>query len=421
MGSGTLTRRLCQVCAFAASLLPGVVSGLHEEELPTQFDVEFIEPADLQEAAETGIPYELRIGGEVQLLLVEPVDLRSYRFKATTRSRGRQARVYKSPPRTFKGRVLDDPDSVVRLSITKSGVRGYVRTTDDWTFIRPVPRAAALAEGEHMLFTDADLGESVVGTCSAIRATAENRPRAEPVQSIPIPTPTPAALGVFELAVDADFEYFTRYGPDTVTEIESILNEVSGIFEAELALSIEIVHINVWQDPADPYDSTDSGVMLDEFRTYWGANMTSIGRDAAHLFTGKELDDLTVGLAFLDAVCQSFAYGLTQDLNPPSLVPVVVAHELGHNLGSDHDVTGSTPRYIMYPNISGANLTEFSSGSKSQIASYLTTVTCVETGAGSLPPPSSSGGSSGGPVDPLLLVALAAALTGWRRAGHDRS
>ena len=76
MGSGTLTRRLCQVCAFAASLLPGVVSGLHEEELPTQFDVEFIEPADLQEAAETGIPYELRIGGEVQLLLVEPVDLR---------------------------------------------------------------------------------------------------------------------------------------------------------------------------------------------------------------------------------------------------------------------------------------------------------------------------------------------------------
>ena len=419
MGSGTLTRRL-QVCAITAILLPGVVSGRNEEDLPPRFDVEFIEPADLQEAAETGAPYELHMGGEAHQLLVEPVDLRSHRFTATTRSRNGQSTVYKSPPRTFKGTVLGEPDSVVRLSITKSGVRGYVRTTDHWTFIRPMPPSAALAEGEHMVFTDADLGDSIVGTCGAMGPLTENSLMAEPASS----TPATAAAdnGIFELAVDADFEYFTRYGPDAVTEIESILNEVSGIFEAELALSIEIVHINVWQDPADPYDSTDSDVMLDEFRTYWGANMTSIGRDAAHLFTGKELDDLTVGLAFLDAVCQSFAYGLTQDLNPPSLVPVVVAHELGHNLGSDHDVTGSTPRYIMYPSISGANLTEFSSGSKSQIASYLTTVTCVETEAGSLPPPSSSsGGGGGGPVDPLLLVALAAALTGWRRAGHDRS
>lgn len=422
MGPGTTKRRLWKACVLSALLWPRIWGQGALEALPVRFDVEFFDPADIEAAAASGAPCDLDLCGEAHRVLVEPVDLRSYRFRATTRSGGERRIVYKSPPKTFKGTLVGDSESVVRLSITKSGLRGYVRSGENWTFIRPMPPSVALSEGEHLVFTDADLGDRVVGTCAAVRPLTDGALLTEPVSS-PSPSVAAAELGVLELAVDADFEYFSRYGTDSVTEIESVLNEVDGIFGSDLGLRIELVHINVWEDPSDPYESTDPDVLLDELRSYWTTNMGSVNRDAVHLITGKDLDNLTVGLAFLDAVCRSFAYGLTQDLNPASLVPLVVAHELGHNLGAEHDPDGSTPRYIMYPSISGTNLSEYSPESQSQISSYLATVSCVEagSGSGSTPPPGGGGGGGGGgPVDPLLLLVLAAALTYRRARAHER-
>lgn len=421
MGPGTSVRRVFAIAALAALVLPQAIFGQREEALPERYAIELVDPTEIEAAAASRTPHDFPFLGET--LLLEPVDLRSYRFRATAWSQEGRRTVYKSPPKTFKGTVLGAPESVVRLSITKDGVRGYVRVAEDWTFIRPMPRSAALEEGEHMVFTLDDLGESVVGTCAAVRPLGSEAFVA-PGESSPAASSSPdvaaAELGLFELAVDADFEYFVRYGTDSVAEIESVLNEVDGIFQAELGLQIDLVYVNVWEDPSDPYTSTDPGTLLDELRTHWAMNMSTVSRDAVHLMTGKDLDGLTVGLAFLDAVCKSFGYGLTQDLSPASLVPMVVAHELGHNLGSDHDATGTTPRYIMYPSISTTNLAEYSAGSKAQISSYLSTVSCVETVPGSLPPPTSpGGGGGGGPVDPLLFVVLGAALAYRRARSHE--
>ena len=84
MGEGTLGRGLCRAAAISALILSGLVRGQDAEELPPRFDVELVEPADLERAARGGTPWELHLGGVAHQLLVEPVDLRSYRFKATT-------------------------------------------------------------------------------------------------------------------------------------------------------------------------------------------------------------------------------------------------------------------------------------------------------------------------------------------------
>jgi hypothetical protein len=93
-------------------------------------------------------------------------------------------------------------------------------------------------------------------------------------------------------------------------------------------------------------------------------------------------------------------------------MPILVAHELGHNLGAGHDAsTDPLPHYIMYPSLSVWNLDEFSTGTAAQIANFVASVSCLSLeaaapddipGSGGGDEASSSGG--GGPVDPLTLA-----------------
>ncbi|MCH2374560.1 MAG: M12 family metallo-peptidase, partial [Planctomycetes bacterium] len=90
-------------------------------------------------------------------------------------------------------------------------------------------------------------------------------------------------------------------------------------------------------------------------------------------------------IAFVGVVCFTpAAYALSQQMSTNSLMPLLVAHEIGHTFGSDHDTTGTSPRYIMYPNLGVSNLEQFSPSSREQITSYIAKESCVTQ---SLQPP----------------------------------
>ena len=56
-----------------------------------------------------------------------------------------------------------------------------------------------------------------------------------------------------------------------------------------------------------------------------------------HLFTDRNLDGSTIGIAYLDSLCDVHnAVGLTESRNA-WLDSLVSAHEMGHNFGADHD------------------------------------------------------------------------------------
>jgi hypothetical protein len=116
--------------------------------------------------------------------------------------------------------------------------------------------------------------------------------------------------------------------------------------------------------------STSAGVLLQEFRnarnTCTGVNEENMGLcdeyyDLYTGITGLNLDGATVGIAYIDVVgYPSVAYSVSQDLASKKLMPVLLAHELGHNFGMNHDPTGSSPRYIMYESLGISNLHTFS-------------------------------------------------------------
>ncbi|MCA8961148.1 MAG: hypothetical protein KDC38_11575 [Planctomycetes bacterium] len=400
-------------------------------------DVVLIDPADLDAAVVDGDVFWLVLGDESLPLLLQPVDLRAPDLMLS-RSGG-PGTAMSSRARTFRGVVRGQPDSVVCLSIVGDAVRGHVRDERGWLFIEPLTPAEATQPHEHRIYNEGDIDPFLNEGCATTAAehVSAALSRIAPDEDDPSAFGTAAAgeMRVVELAIDVDAEFEAIHGAGTTAYIESVINQVDAIYEADLNLSLEIVHINIWDDEPDPYTETDPGALLVEFRNYWNTNHGSIQRDTVHLFTGKDLDGSTIGIAYTGAVCfTSFAYGLSQEY-PSSLMPLLVAHEIGHNLGASHDPSGSSPRYIMYPSLGASNLDEFSDTSIADVAAFVASTSCLAIqvtsgdgggdgggGGDSTPPAGGGGGGGGGPVDPVLIVVLLlAGIWSRRRCPADPS
>ena len=87
-----------------------------------------------------------------------------------------------------------------------------------------------------------------------------------------------------------------------------------------------------------------------------------------YLFTGKDLDSLTVGIAYIGTICYapSSASGVVQYYG--TLTSNIFAHELGHNFGAFHDT--SDFGNIMYPVVQMGD-SYFTANSLNQINSLI--------------------------------------------------
>ncbi|HEY9422364.1 MAG TPA: M12 family metallo-peptidase, partial [Thermoanaerobaculia bacterium] len=145
-----------------------------------------------------------------------------------------------------------------------------------------------------------------------------------------------------DLATEADWEYYSIYGTNANAQIQGVINQIDGIYKNQLSITLRIVFQSVYTANTDPYTATDSLALLTQFRNHWNANRGGVARDAAHLFTGRDMDGNTIGRAWLGVVCNNpgNSYGVSQDYwNMVTLV----AHEIGHNFGASHDDQVSPP------------------------------------------------------------------------------
>ena len=220
-------------------------------------------------------------------------------------------------------------------------------------------------DGVHVVYTDRDvipsgttcgtedgdqmnLSEAETEALSEQIAKASNASTASAVSS----------LQEVQLSLDADFEYFTRFGSTdaTLAQIELIINIVNDQYESEVGMRNTLSRVMIWTNANDdPYTTTNSGNLLDEFRRFYqfgDVKRVGVNADLCHLFTGKSLDGSTVGVAFLRAACGSFGYGLSQNLNRLSDMTDLVAHEMGHNWAAEHC---NCRNNTMNPSLTGAN------------------------------------------------------------------
>lgn len=184
------------------------------------------------------------------------------------------------------------------------------------------------------------------------------------------------AIAVAQVATDADYEYFVQYGSLTNSYIASVIQAAGKLYEPTFSLNFQIVYQNVFtSSTVSPYRETVPENSLEEFRNYALSNNHLGTADIYHLFTGRDFDGSTIGVAFVGVVCKfnnQYSFGVSQRFDP-SADYVVFAHEVGHNFNASHDGDRDG---IMYPSASLPAPTKWSATSISEISSYLSGVGC---------------------------------------------
>ncbi len=212
----------------------------------------------------------------------------------------------------------------------------------------------------------------------------------------------PGARRVVELAADCDWEFMHLFNGDATAATEyvsSLVGAVSAIYRRDCDASIVLSYLRLQLDPDDLFNDPDP---LTPFRNWWNENGGEVHRDVFTLLTGRR--NLPYGgVAWLNAACEDFGYSVNGYLNgrfadafathPGNWDVNVLAHELGHNLGTLHThdysidscASGTVQRgtIMSYCHVvSGASSNidlRFHAGTVEPITAFIASAACLST------------------------------------------
>lgn len=307
---------------------------------------------ELGQTASAGLTATIPIDGVPATLDLEPRSVRAENFSVELQLEdGSLMPIEPLPPSTYRGTVAGSPGSAVAAALAPEGLYARIVLPDGADhFVEPVAaHVAGAAPNQYAVYR----GDAVVasgGTCGVRGAQGLHGIAA----AAPTTTGTTAAGGLYlaELALDADFEYFQLNGSDvdaTVAKMETIINSVNVQYERDVTIRHVVTKIVIRVAEPDPYTTTDADALLTQLRNEWTAlPLVLQPRDVVQLFTGRELDTNTIGIANLGQVCRTGShYSLVQSdcCGNGGCSTDLSAHELGHSWNALHcgDEGGNDP------------------------------------------------------------------------------
>ena len=188
-----------------------------------------------------------------------------------------------------------------------------------------------------------------------------------------------------EISVIGDASFRARYDSlDAARDaILTRLNIVDGIFSSQVGTAIEVTSFNIADDVSNTLDATtDGALLLDSLGRLREETPALKARGLTHLFTGRDLDGGSVGIAYNSTLCRArYSASLTQAHGSATVDGLISAHEIGHVFGAPHDGVGqcaATPQnqYIMSP-VLNSQATTFSQCSLDEMAPLATSASCL--------------------------------------------
>ena len=332
--------------------------------------------------------FNLQFGNQDWDIHLEPRDLRGPNYVLSVLTDKGVQQSQPSENITFRGHLQGGNGGAVSLAIYQDFLYGFVENGGELFFIEPLwyfkPDAP---RDQFVIYKSSDVKPKPGAKCGFDEMMQYAPPSDE---LAPATTTTPAKTGCKEvqLAIASDLLMFNKYGSAIGVEFHNIgvMNNVQTNYDNEFNAELQFVIVEqfIVSPPAsDPWtNSTNAAVLLDSF-TDWGPSGFSQIHDIGQLWTNRDFQGGTIGIAWLSSVCTSSRYHCLQDFTSnANLLRVMTAHEIGHNFSASHDASGSPT--IMAPAVSNTNT--WSSQSLSQINSYYPTRSCLTACAGALPP-----------------------------------
>ncbi|XP_037547052.1 disintegrin and metalloproteinase domain-containing protein 9 [Nematolebias whitei] len=248
----------------------------------------------------------------------------------------------------YHGNVDGYENSMVALS-TCSGLRGVIFLGNETFGLEPV---AQTATNEHLLYLLED-SQSEPVTCGVV-SEATSTPRHEPFEpgksmtslrrkrSLPQTSYVELALVVDNLR----YQYKKKDEKAVRDEMVELANLLDGYYKP-LNIRIVLVGLEIFKD-SNPF-SVDgaAGDVLGSFVGWRKSTLLpKIRNDIGQLIVGRtsSYPGGVLGMAFVGTVCSAASSGGINVYSNDNLpfFSTVVAHEMGHNMGMNHDSTQCT-------------------------------------------------------------------------------
>ena len=407
-------------CAMLSGFSPAVSAGADP-----RFTILYHEPLILQSGASVGEDYP-----EHDVVENLRFDAFGRRFDVHLEAHSqRDGRYRTSDFELFTGHLTSAPESWVRLMRRGDRLSGIVHDVSDIYFIEPRSTVSdALTDLEpqndsiNVIYRLADTliepgmiscetrqsNELVNGQAAFTKLTAE----------LTAANPTTAASGVptANIGVIADLDFFTRFGGDSESEVESLFNVVDGIFTEQVSVKITVAEsLIISSADQNPFSATMvGGELLDELAQWRRINQAEL--DLTHLVTDRDLTGENssasiAGLSYLGVpgragVCFAQS-GAGMSAWYGNLTALIITHEIAHNLGAPHDgkqsnnplsasPCESTPSsgFIMSASLNSPQTDQFSPCSLQEMQKVIDAASCLSPQPVSAPV--AVGGSDGG-------------------------
>ena len=225
----------------------------------------------------------------------------------------------------YRGIVKGLPNSLVSFSLTNDEVMGFISGVDNGNLVFGL--WTDIGVNQTVVFNDQDVVELQHFSCQAEEINRQ-------VKSFSSGHHSRSANNCVQIFLEGDYALYQNKGNGTEDWLAGMFNQVATIYALE-NIELKVSGMYIWQTE-DPYSKSSSETALTQFkeeRTVFPGDL------AALLALGGEG---TGGRAWINSLCSSFGYSYSNIFSNYSGFPNyswtvnVVAHEIGHNLGSNH-------------------------------------------------------------------------------------
>ncbi|XP_066570617.1 zinc metalloproteinase-disintegrin-like berythractivase isoform X2 [Amia ocellicauda] len=238
----------------------------------------------------------------------------------------------------YHGHIQNDSDSAVSIS-TCDGLRGYFKTAGQQYLIEPLSKDDT---GEHAVvkYESVEQGPAVCGVTNT--TWDEDYPVVSKVRSRtsgPSLMKQDKYMELYLVADNREYVKMRRNLNDLRKRVFEIIN-FSNMVYRPLKTFLALTGLEVWTDQDKFVVEAAAGNTLGKFTDWGKANLQDKRHDNAQLLTAIDFEGPTVGLAYIGTLCSDQSTGIIQDhSNSAIAVGATISHEMGHNLGMNHDTS----------------------------------------------------------------------------------